>query len=191
MCHEREDKFAHAARGRDWGLAEVYTSAFGVNTSFDRKAVRGMGDAWAYKYQSCDQDGAKKPSKTETRKQQLVLFKRSGDEHHGGGSKTSITLTRFKFPTWSNRGGVDTTLATSTASCDLRRLLFPGREKKVQDRPYGIRSLKRWVGFWEWKSVSGITDARTPWLAFSSRWRYARGVLRRPGDQILQYDDVS
>ena len=45
-------------------------------------------------------------------------------------------------------GGVDTRPATSTASWltqDLRRLLLPGREKKVQDRLYGIRSLKRWV----------------------------------------------
>ena len=47
MSHEREDNFAHAARGRDWGLAEVYTSAFGVNTSFDRKAVLSMGETWA------------------------------------------------------------------------------------------------------------------------------------------------
>ena len=45
--------------------------------------------------------------------------------------------------------------------------------------------------FREWRSVSGITHARTPGLAFSSRGRHAGGVLRRPGDRILQYDDVS
>ena len=48
----------------------------------------------------------------------------------------------------------------------------------------GIRSLKRWVGLGDWRSVSGITDARTPWLAFSSRWRYAGGVLLRRDDRI-------
>ena len=33
--------------GKIWGLAEVSTSAFGVKTSCDRKAVLSMGDAWA------------------------------------------------------------------------------------------------------------------------------------------------
>ena len=33
--------------GETWGPAEVSTSAFGVNTLFDRKAVLSMGDAWA------------------------------------------------------------------------------------------------------------------------------------------------
>ena len=88
---------------------------------------------------------------------------------------------------------MDTRHATSNASWstqDLRRLLLPEREKKVQDHLYGNRSLKWWVGFGEW-SVSRITDARAPWLAFSSRERYAGEVLRRPGDRILQYDDES
>ena len=44
-------------RGEIWGLVEVSTSAFGVNSSFDRKEVLSMGDA--YKYRGCDQDGAK------------------------------------------------------------------------------------------------------------------------------------
>ena len=57
--------------------------------------------------------------------------------------------------------------------------------KKVQDRLYGIRSLKRCIGFGEWRSVFRIADARTTWLAFSSRGRYSGRVLRRPGDRIL------
>jgi len=47
LRHECEDKFAHPTRGRDWGLAGLSTSAFVVNTSFDRKAVLSMDDAWA------------------------------------------------------------------------------------------------------------------------------------------------
>ena len=46
LRHECEDRFAYAARGRDWGPAEVSTSVLGVNTSLDRKAV-SMGDVWA------------------------------------------------------------------------------------------------------------------------------------------------
>ena len=65
---------------------------------------------------------------------------------------------------------------------DLQRLLLPGREK-VQDRMYAIRSMKWWVGFGE-SRIYGITSAWTPWLAFSSRGRYAGGVLRRAGDRI-------
>ena len=83
----------------------------------------------------------------------------------------------FKVP-YVVRPGGDTRLASSTASWvtqELQRLLLPGREKKVQDRLWGIRSRKRWVGFGEWMSVSGITGVRTLWLAFSSRWRYAGG----------------
>ena len=45
-----------------WGLTKVSTSAFSVtasfNTSFDRKTVLSMGDAWAYNCRGCDQDGA-------------------------------------------------------------------------------------------------------------------------------------
>ena len=59
MRHECEDKFANAARWRDLGSAEVSTSAFGTNTSFDRKAVLSMGEAWAYKFRGYDEDGAK------------------------------------------------------------------------------------------------------------------------------------
>ena len=85
--------------------------------------------------------------------EELTLFKRSGGEEHGGGSGTAEQSVGNKgphhphrviySPTQSNLGGVDTRRATSTASWDFPCLLLPGKEKKVQDGLYGIRSLKR------------------------------------------------
>ena len=93
-------------------------------------------------------------------------------------------------------GAVDTPPATSTASWGTQNLkcLRTASWKGEEDSRSSVRDpFAETVGrVWgKWRNVSGITDARAPWLAFSSRGRYAGGVLRRPGDHILKYDDES
>ena len=172
---------SHTMTGSEiWGPVEVSTSAFGVSTSFDQKQFKTcvthgpINTEVVIRTEPCNPTRHKRRGRNSLSLSNVLEVMRmaAGAERINEGlrARPASRGQRLYSPTWSNRGGVDTRVATAYwLSRDYRRLLLPRRDKKVQDRQNGIRLLKLWVDFGEWRSASGSSDDQAPRRTYSPR----------------------